>query len=74
MQEVQSEYYKNLRIAIYEQHQGQFVCCIYTGAFGYQIVEQFTNSSGLPPTKLFTTIELAVEHARTQIDSGNLRA
>jgi len=74
MQEVHSETHQGLRITVYKQHKDQFACCIYTGAFGYQIVEQFTDKSGLPPTMLFTTIDLAVEHAKAQINSDKLKA
>lgn len=71
--EVHSEDYKGLRISVYSSGD-RFVCCVYTGSFGYHIIEQFTAQSGLPPTKLFTSKDDAVTHAKTQIDSHKLRA
>jgi hypothetical protein len=74
MREVHSEIHQSLRIAVYELSLNQFACCIYTGAFGYYIVEEFTERSGLPPTRLFASIDLAVEHAKAQISTDKLKA
>jgi hypothetical protein len=71
--EVRSENYKGFRIAVYKIGD-RFECCVYTGAFGYHIIEQFTAQTGLPPTKLFTSTEDAVAHAKTQIDTDKLKA
>ncbi len=71
--EVYSEDYKGFRIAVY-QTGDRFQCCIFTGAFGYYIVEQFTGQSGLPPTRLFASDVEAVAHAKAQIDTDKLRA
>ena len=71
--EVHSESYKGFRIAVY-QNSDRFVCCVYTGAFGYHIIEQFTAQSGLPPTKLFTSKDDALAHAKTQINTDKLKA
>ena len=70
--EVYSENYKGFRIAVYQTDDG-FRCCIFTGAFGYYVVEQFTEKSGLPPVRLFASGDDAVAHAKAQIDSDKLR-
>lgn len=67
------EDYKGLRIAVYKTGDG-FVCCVYTGAFGYHIVQHFEVESGLSPSKLFKSHDEAVSHAKAQIDSDRLRA
>lgn len=70
--EVHSEDYKGFRIAVYKIGD-RFQCCIYTGAFGYYVVEHFTAKSGLPPTRLFASVDDAVAHAKVQIDTEKLR-
>jgi hypothetical protein len=66
--EVESENYKGFRIAVY-QIDDRYECYIFTGAFGYHVVQHFTEKTGLPPTKLFTSIAEALEHAKSQIDT-----
>jgi hypothetical protein len=70
--QVHAEDHKGLRIAVYRM-EDRFVCVIYTGAFGYHIVDHFTADSGLPPAKLFKTDDEAIAHAKAQIDTDKLR-
>jgi hypothetical protein len=70
--EVHSENYKGFRVAVY-QTGDNFSCCIYTGTFGYFVVEHFTATSGMPPTRFSDGINDALAHAKTQIDTEKLR-
>ncbi len=70
--EVHNEEYKGLRIAVYKTGD-RFQCCVFTGAFGYHVIEQFTGQTGLPPTRLFSSKDDAVAHAKAQIDTDKLR-
>jgi hypothetical protein len=73
MMEVYTEDYKRFRTAVYKTGD-RYQCCVYTGAFGYCIVEQFTGQTGLPPTRLFASTGDALAHAKAQIDTDKLRA
>jgi hypothetical protein len=70
--EVHNENYKGFRIAVYKVGD-RFQCCVFTGAFGYHFIEQFTGQTGLPPTRLFASVGDAVAHAKAQIDTDKLR-
>jgi len=56
------------------KHGDRFVCCVYTGAFGYHIIEQFTAQSGLRRRSCSPAKTDALAHAKTQIDTDKLKA
>ena len=67
--EVHSEDYKDYRISIHKPGGNkEYYCYIFTGTFGVCIVDQYTASSGAFPTRVFTSIEDALDIARAYID------
>lgn len=70
---VKSENYKGFLIAVHQMDE-HFVCYIANGDNWCQLVEQYTDESGLRPTKLFASKSDAVEHAKLYINSNEIQA